>query len=93
MSKTLEAVRDYVVKHPGHRVEQIGPALHLRTKDLARPIAKLLESSHLRREGEKRATKYFPGARAAAAVPETSGGGRPQGKAKAKPGRKKGKKG
>src|SRR5690242_18531436 len=39
MSKTLEAVRDYVVKHPGHRVEQMGPALHLKTKDLARPIS------------------------------------------------------
>jgi len=78
MQKAIQGVRDYVASHPGRRVEQIGPALHLATKELARPIAKLLASGHLRREGQKRATKYFPGPRATTPVPAAGTPGRPK---------------
>lgn len=46
---------------PGQRMEQIGLALREATKDLARPAKKLIDAGKVRTEGEKRATRYFPG--------------------------------
>ena len=52
----------HVKANQGHRLEEIGVALRVPTKDLKRPVANLLEAKKLRTEGQKRGTKYFAGA-------------------------------
>ena len=68
IEKTTARVKAYVAANPGSRMEHIGAGLGQSTKDLARPVAKLLTSGDIRREGHKRATKYFPGGATEAAV-------------------------
>lgn len=71
------AVLDYVAKNQGQGVEQIGKALGMKTAELQRPIQKLLAEKKIRREGEKRGTRYFVGgggaAAPAAAAPKKAG--------------------
>jgi hypothetical protein len=43
----------------GMRVEEINRALGTSTKELMRPIMKLLEGGQIRKQGERRATTYF----------------------------------
>jgi len=43
----------------GLRIEQINKALGTTTRQLARPIQKLLSTKKLRKSGERRATTYF----------------------------------
>jgi hypothetical protein len=62
----LVADGDRVVKllqanKKGLRIEQINKSLGTATKELARPILKLLEDGKIKKSGEKRATMYFPG--------------------------------
>jgi hypothetical protein len=61
----LKADGDKVIKllganKKGLRIEQINKMLGTATKALARPIAKLLSDGKIRKQGEKRATTYFP---------------------------------
>jgi len=51
----------HVKANQGHRLEEIGAALKVATKDLKRPVANLLEAKKLRTTGQKRGTKYFAG--------------------------------
>jgi hypothetical protein len=62
-----KVVLDYVRANAGQRLEEIGRGLKRATKDLKRPIAKLLESGALRTEGQRRGTKYYAAGRKAAA--------------------------
>lgn len=57
-----DALMAEITSRPGQRVEQIGAALSSRTKDLALPLRKLIRDKRVRTEGQRRATKYFPGA-------------------------------
>ena len=59
---TCEALLAAIASSPGQRIEQIGSAIGMRTKDLALPIRKLLAQKQIRTEGQRRATRYFPGA-------------------------------
>lgn len=43
----------------GMRIEQINKQLGTETKELMRPMLKLLEEGKLRKQGERRATTYF----------------------------------
>jgi ABC-type nitrate/sulfonate/bicarbonate transport system substrate-binding protein len=52
---------DWIKGHPGNGVEAMAKAMGVQTKELALPIAKLLKSRHIKKRGQKRATKYFPG--------------------------------
>ena len=52
-------LREYIAKHPGQGIEQIGKAIGTRTKELALPVKKLLADKAIRTRGQKRATKYF----------------------------------
>lgn len=45
-------------KSPDQRVEEIARGLGATTKDLKLPITKLLASKVIKKQGEKRATKY-----------------------------------
>jgi len=72
-----KVVLTHVRAHPGQRLEEIGRALEIVTKELKRPIANLLEAGALRTEGQRRGTKYF-----------TGGGRKPAKRAKKAPARK-----
>jgi hypothetical protein len=54
-----DAFVDYVIKHPGMRIEEINQELSTTTKDLALPIRKAISLKLVRTEGAKRATKYY----------------------------------
>ena len=59
LSTLTSRLREYIAKHPGHGIEQIGKAIGSRTKELALPVKKLLADKAIRTRGQKRATKYF----------------------------------
>jgi len=59
---TCEALLSAIGGNPGQRIEQIGAQIGMRTKDLALPIRKLISQKQIRTEGQRRATRYFPGA-------------------------------
>jgi hypothetical protein len=61
MDKFVETLASFVAANPGKRMEQIGAALGAETRVLSRPMSKLLSAGRVRREGQKRASKYFPG--------------------------------
>ncbi len=63
---TCEALLSQIGSNPGQRIEQIGSAIGMRTKDLALPIRKLVAQKQIRTEGQRRATRYFPGSGGAA---------------------------
>ena len=58
---TCQALLGEIGDNPGQRIEQIGAAIGMRTKDLALPIRKLVAQKQIRTEGQRRATRYFPG--------------------------------
>ena len=68
------AVLAHVKANPGQRLEEMSPALGVDSKDLKRPVRDLLAAGKLRKEGERRGTRYFSGAARAGkkAKPKTS---------------------
>ncbi len=61
IDKLKDAVHAHIKEHPGERIEQINGHMGTRTSDLALPLKKLIADGAVRTEGERRATKYFPG--------------------------------
>ncbi len=57
LTKTLLAA---IKKKPGQRIEEIGKAMSVSTKDFALPVAKLFDAKAIKTTGTRRATKYFP---------------------------------
>ena len=53
------AIKQHLAANPGQGVEAIAKALGAPSKDLALPIANLLGARSIRKEGEKRGTRYF----------------------------------
>ena len=51
-----------VKEHPGERIEQINARLGTKTKDIFRPLKKLIAAKQVRAQGDRRATRYFPAA-------------------------------
>ncbi len=77
--KDIEALTEmlagFIKKTPGQRIEQIGKAIGIHTKELALPVKKLIAASRVFTKGQKRATTYFPGGtRSAKPVPRGKGG-------------------
>ncbi len=60
LAKLTEKLGEYIKGHPGLRIEPIGKALSIPTKELTLPVKKLLAAKKIRSEGQKRATEYFP---------------------------------
>ncbi len=52
-------LRSYIAKHPGERIEHIGKALGVSSKELALPVRKLIADKAISTKGQRRATKYF----------------------------------
>jgi hypothetical protein len=60
LAKLTEKLGEYIKAHPGLRIEPIGKALGVPTKELTLPIKKLLAAKTIRSEGQKRSTEYYP---------------------------------
>jgi hypothetical protein len=61
LEATQRALLSEITSRPGQRIEPIGQRLGVPTKELALPIRKLIANGSIRAEGQRRATKYFPG--------------------------------
>lgn len=61
IEKMKDAVLAHIKEHPGERIEQINGHMGTRTSDLSLPLKKLIAEGAVRTEGDRRATKYFPG--------------------------------
>jgi hypothetical protein len=61
IEKLKDAVLSHIKEHPGERIEQINGHMGTRTSDLSLPLKKLIADGAVRTEGDRRATKYFPG--------------------------------
>ncbi len=59
--KLKDAVHAHIKEHPGERIEQINGHMGTRTTDLSLPLKKLIADGEVRTEGDRRATRYFPG--------------------------------
>ena len=93
LARAEKDLLEYVTAKPGQRMEEISAALGAVTKDLSRPLQKLLDTAAIRREGVKRASRYYPTSgggtvTAAAAAPAANDAGK--GKKKGRPAKKAG---
>lgn len=61
IDKLKDMVHAHIKDHPGERIEQINAHLGTRTSDLSLPLKKLISDGAVRTEGDRRATKYYPG--------------------------------
>jgi hypothetical protein len=59
LENLAERFRAYVAANPGQRIEQIGPAIGARSRDLTYPVRKLVEAGVITKKGRVRATRYF----------------------------------
>lgn len=90
VAASARAIKAHLSANPGQGVEAIAKALGVPSKDLALPIINLLGAKNIRKEGQKRGTRYFVGAASegkaaiAAATPKAA-----ENPAKGKQGRKK----
>jgi hypothetical protein len=62
-----EKLGAFIKKNPGQRIEQIGKALGIATKELTLPIKKLILAKEVSTKGQRRATTYFGGRASGAA--------------------------
>ena len=60
IQETADQLLNHIKENPGQRMEAIAKSLGSTTKDLTLPIKKLLQGGHVRVEGQKRATSYYP---------------------------------
>lgn len=63
LAATAARLASHVAANPGQRIEEIGKALGTPTRELALPVQKLLKAGEIKRKGERRATRYFPGSK------------------------------
>jgi hypothetical protein len=61
IEKLKDQVHAHIKERPGERIEQINAHLGTTTADLSLPLKKLIADGAVRTEGDRRATKYFPG--------------------------------
>jgi hypothetical protein len=59
LEQDMEQLQAYVVAHPGLRLEEISVGMGVDSKNLKRPVTLLLAGKRLRKEGERRGTRYF----------------------------------
>lgn len=54
-----ESILDFLTENPGSSIGEIGKALDATTVEVRGPLKDLLEAGHVRKKGERRATRYF----------------------------------
>jgi hypothetical protein len=59
LERLTDKLLSYIKSNDGQRIEQIGEALGVKTKELALPAKKLIAGKKIRTTGTRRATKYF----------------------------------
>jgi hypothetical protein len=59
LAELTQSLLTHVKRNPGSRIEHIGAALGISTKELALPAKKLIAEKKLSTKGQKRATTYF----------------------------------
>jgi hypothetical protein len=69
LAALTEKLGAFIAKTPGQRIEQIGKALGVPTRDLALPVKKLIAAKRVSTKGQKRATTYYGGGRRTAKKP------------------------
>jgi hypothetical protein len=55
----VKKLHAHVAKNPAQRIEQIGMALGIATKELTLPMKKLVGEKRMTSKGQKRATTYY----------------------------------
>jgi hypothetical protein len=60
LAALVEKLAAHIKANPGQRIEPIGAALGIPTKELTLPIKKLFRAKRIASKGQKRATTYFP---------------------------------
>jgi hypothetical protein len=60
MQRDLDALRDHVRRHPGTTALEISAALGMATREVTRPIKKLIAAGDIRKTGVKSNTRYYP---------------------------------
>jgi hypothetical protein len=60
LKRIEETLLSFIQKTPGKRIEEINATLGTTTADLSRPLSKLIAAKKVRRQGQKRASRYFP---------------------------------
>jgi ribosomal protein L12E/L44/L45/RPP1/RPP2 len=64
-NKVIECIRDSVEEHPnGISVSEIAKAIREDIEDITRPIHQAVEAGQIKKKGQKRLTRYFPGKKA-----------------------------
>ena len=58
LEELVRKLHSHVAKNPGQRIEEIGRALGVATKELMLPVKKLLAEKKFSKKGQKRATTY-----------------------------------
>lgn len=60
LAKIGEELLAHIKENPGQRIEQINAKLGTKTKDIFRPLKKLIAAKQIRTQGDRRSTRYFP---------------------------------
>jgi hypothetical protein len=59
LQRLMDSALKYIRRHPGARMDQIGAAMRVASKQLTLPLQRLKAEGHLKVKGQKRATSYF----------------------------------
>jgi len=59
MERDLDALREHLRQHPGQTALEIGAALGMASREITRPIRKLIADGEVRKTGVKNHTRYF----------------------------------
>lgn len=63
LESDMAGLQAYISAHPGQRLEEIAVGMKVDSKGLKRPITLLLQAKQLRKEGQRRGTRYFSAGR------------------------------
>lgn len=65
MQCDLDALREHLRRHPGTTALEISAALGMATREITRPVKKLIAAGEVRKAGVKSNTRYYPTAASA----------------------------
>ncbi|MBX3274395.1 MAG: hypothetical protein KF729_29290 [Sandaracinaceae bacterium] len=60
MIRDLEVLREYVAANPGKTALELGGVLGMATREMTRPLSKLIASGDVYKDGVKSHTRYYP---------------------------------
>lgn len=61
LAKIGDDLLAFIAQHPGLRIEEINAQLGTKTREVFRPLKKLIASKRVRTEGDRRSTRYYAG--------------------------------